>query len=62
MTKLAAAYIEELAEGRIPAEDSPEAKEYRAWSWAWEQLRKIQLREIGREMEIAEELNGEMYR
>ena len=37
-------YIEELAEGRLPAPDSAEAKEYRAWSWAWEQLRKIEVR------------------
>ena len=43
MSVLAMAYLEELSEGRLPHPDSPEAKEYRAWSWAWEQLRRIQI-------------------
>lgn len=59
MTELAKAYINEIANGNLPADDSEEAKEYRAWSYAWEQLRRIQ---VGIEAEMMEEANGEMYR
>lgn len=34
MNALVKAYIEEIAEGRIPAHDSPERKAYEAWSKA----------------------------
>lgn len=39
MTKLAEVYVEELAEGRIPSEDSPEAQAYREWSKEYEKGR-----------------------
>jgi hypothetical protein len=39
-------YMAELSEGRIPSPDSEEAKEYRAWSWAYEQMRRIKI-ELG---------------
>lgn len=45
MSELVKVYFEELAAGNLPAEESAEAKEYRAWSWAWEQLRRIQIEE-----------------
>jgi hypothetical protein len=38
---LADCYIEELANGYVPGEESEEAKEYRAWSWAQKQLEEI---------------------
>jgi len=41
MSELVKSYIEEVSEGRVPAEDSEEAKEYRAWSWAQDQLDRI---------------------
>lgn len=41
MSPLAECYIEELAEGYVPGPDSEEAKEYRAWVWAQEQLEAI---------------------
>ena len=43
MSALVASYIEMIANGELPKEDSEEAKEYRAWSWAYEQLRKIKI-------------------
>jgi hypothetical protein len=58
---LAQVYVQELSEGRIPRPDSDEAKEYRAWSWAYEQLRRI-LITLGQMEESYEEENGEMYR
>jgi hypothetical protein len=41
MSTLCKAYFEQVSEGRIPGPDSQEAKEFRAWSWAREQLSKI---------------------
>ncbi len=65
MSELVKVYVEEVAEGRVPNQDSEEAKEYRAWSWAQEQLRQIKASadwEIGFEAEMMEQENGEMYR
>lgn len=65
MTTLVKLYFEELAEGRLPAEESEESKAYKAWSWAYEQVRKIKVSvawEIGREAEAFEEEMGQMYR
>jgi hypothetical protein len=41
VTGVVKAYVEEIAEGRVPAEDSLEAKEFRAWSWAQARLKEI---------------------
>jgi len=41
MSALMDTYIEELASGHIPARESEEAKDYRAWSWAQAQLAEI---------------------
>ena len=46
MSALVVAYIEQLAEGVEPRPDSEEAKAYRAWSWAYEQMRRIKI-ELG---------------
>ena len=39
MSGLVVAYISELAEGRLPREDSAEAVAYKAWSAAYERNR-----------------------
>jgi hypothetical protein len=41
MSNLCKAYLEQVSEGRIPGPDSEEAKEFRAWSWAQQQLEAI---------------------
>lgn len=41
MTELAKSYVESVASGSVPDEESEEAKEFRAWSWAQTQLQRI---------------------
>jgi len=41
MSELVKAYIEETAQGNVPAEQSDEAKAFRAWSWAQKELERI---------------------
>ncbi len=69
MSELVKAYIEEVAEGVVPNPNSAEAKEYRAWSWAREQLERIEadIAAGDRYWQMVDEYymeqeNGEMYR
>jgi len=43
MPKLAEVYVEELSEGRIPSENSPEAVAYREWSREYERNRIVDM-------------------
>lgn len=59
MTELVAAYIEEVAEGRLPHSDSPEAKAYKEWSkksgqvtGTWAEFKLIELTSRVRTQEL----------
>ena len=53
MSALVDTYIEELATGNVPDEESEEAKEFRAWSWAYNVLAEI--KKEARVLQVMEE-------